>query len=91
MLTIDDCNTILEKYGHAGFWYEFDMSKIDATVDATYTYDFIEFHVRRGGSTGKYLEMNINNEFWNTTWYFTDSSKWTIRWIIFAEKPVKNL
>ena len=35
MLTVDDCNTILEKY-KAGYWVEFDLRDYDLTTDGQY-------------------------------------------------------
>ena len=41
MLTIDDTNTILEKYGQRGFWYEIDFSEFwDGESNKKWTYDF---------------------------------------------------
>lgn len=44
MLTVDDCNTIIEKYGDTGFWYRIDFSKFDISSISlnetmSFTYD----------------------------------------------------
>lgn len=43
MLTVDDANTIIEKYGKSGFWYSIDCSKFDLSkipTQGSYGKDF---------------------------------------------------
>ena len=44
MLTIDDINSINEKYGKIGFWHQIDCSKIDLSIIPPYgTYDVFTY------------------------------------------------
>ena len=67
MLTIDDCNTILEKYS-SGFFYELDIQEIDLTIGAHYTHDFIDIEIINYGQTPT-LKMHIYNSLWHGAYY----------------------
>ena len=66
MLTVDDANTLLEKYKDDGFWYCVDLSKINQTQGAVTEYDFCKITVV--SSPGEYLgriNITIKNSFTN--------------------------
>ena len=46
MLTIDDVNSIIERYGDIGFWYTLDLTKCSQTVDSITNYDFMEIKMK---------------------------------------------
>ena len=75
MLTVDDANTLLEKYKDAGFWYCVDLSKINQTQGAVTEYDFCKITVV--SSPGEYLgriNITIKNSLWTGAYYPGDSS-----------------
>ena len=49
MLTIDDANTIMEKYGKSGFWYKIDLTLLNDNP-AGLDYDFVK--IRDNGAYG---------------------------------------
>lgn len=57
MLTIDDANTILEKYGNVGFWCQIDCSKFSLDFPyggaLDYKYNSFSIHLVYRRSTGK--------------------------------------
>lgn len=70
MLTIDDVNTLLEKYNSTGFWYKLDFNKIDLTQGKVTDYDFIK-GIQYKNNT---VELVIQNEFFGLIRYATDSN-----------------
>ena len=64
MLTVDDCNSILRKYSHAGFWYTIDLTKLSQENDVYF--DFIKTHYE---SSMYYIKLNT--PFFHGLHYFT--------------------
>ena len=70
MLTIDDVNTLLEKYNSTGFWYDLDFNKIDLTSGKVTDYDFIkDIHY----DNPVWINLDIQNEFFGLMVYAVDS------------------
>jgi hypothetical protein len=67
MLTVDDCNTIIEKWG-AGFWYEIDFSKMELTAGKIYSYDFCEIIILNNA-----FDITIENGLWDGINYITNA------------------
>ena len=62
MLTVDDANTIMSKYGDAGFFYELDFNKIpDRTSGKKYHYDFCEITFSTDSQGGLVAEVEVIN------------------------------
>ena len=72
MLTIDDCNTIMEKYGRSGFWYEVDVTKFPSTVGDIITYDFMKI---KNNDTAYLIKMD--NHFFSGLNYCTNNGQIT--------------
>lgn len=70
MLTIDDVNTLLEKYNSTGFWYKLDFNKIDLTQGKVTDYDFIKGIQYK---SGRWVKLDIQNEFFGGVIYAVDS------------------
>ena len=70
MLTIDDVNTLLEKYNSTGFWYDLDFNKIDLTQGKVTDYDFIK-NIQYKNDV--WNELDIQNDFFGLMVYAVDS------------------
>lgn len=77
MLTIDDCNTIIEKYPNE-FWYEVDTSKLDLTnlevgSPVSFNYDFCVVKIILNNQDLVDIKVTFNNALFKCTCYITDS------------------
>ena len=69
MLTVDDCNTILEKY-KSGCWIDIDCYEIDTTVGSTYSIGPIDIEIISYAQTPN-VKFKVNNSLWKGAYYFT--------------------
>jgi hypothetical protein len=76
MLTIDDINTILEKYGNTGFWYKIDFSKINhAESSGTWTQDFVTITAQYYSGSHRYIHtLTVANNLSQGILYVTESN-----------------
>ena len=70
MLTVDDANTIIKKYGESGFWYEVDFNKLELGSGKRYTYDFYSVYLPASGGP----QIIINDSLWQGQYYFKNSN-----------------
>lgn len=68
MLTVDDCNTILKKYGGVGLWYEIDFSQFDFVGEEVHSHDFYTIRLYHG-----YFEITINTDLFQGVYYLKDA------------------
>ena len=71
MLTIDDCNSLIEKYGDIGFWYEVDFSQFEFVKGKTYRQDFCDITLTTTFGQD-YFDIIINTDLFKGQYYCKD-------------------
>ena len=88
MLTIDDCNSLLEKYGDIGFWYEIDFNKLQIDKGKRYWYDFCYIEV----FSNRTDLVNITiNPLWGGQFYFKNASGEIVNGRVSAHNLEQNM
>lgn len=82
MLTVDDANTIIAKYGENGFWYKVDFTKCGGFNSVT-KYDFMKLLcvMYTQGHGGVYA-IQMNNPFFHGLHYFTRNGQITSDYLV---------